>query len=64
MLPLPAQGLGRAGLVVVVLVVVMVLVASVGSRAGLSSLTLLSSSGLTAEQKEHVSVALQLTFIL
>lgn len=46
---LPAQGLRRAGLEVVVLVVeLVVVVVSVGTTAGLSSLTLLSSSGLTA----------------
>lgn len=61
---LPAQGLRRAGLEVVVLVVeLVVVVVSVGTTAGLSSLTLLSSSGLTAHwntttanQKEHVSL--------
>lgn len=52
MLALPAQGLSRAGVVVVVvvvvLVVVVVVVLCVGTTGGLSSLTLLSSSGLTA----------------
>lgn len=51
MLALPAQRLRWTGLVVVVLVeMVVVLVVCAGTKGGLSSLTLLSSSRLTADR--------------
>lgn len=73
MLALPAQGLRRTGLVVVVLVVMVVaVVVCVGTAAGLSSLTLFSSSGLAAcrntitETMKNMSAyeVLQLTEVL
>lgn len=51
---LPAQGLRRAGPAVVVLVsAVVVVIVGVGTTAGLTSLTLLSSSGLTVHWKRN-----------
>ncbi len=56
---LPAQGLRRAGWLLAVLAVAVVEAVCVGTTAGLSSLSLLSSSGLTAHwkhnHKDHVS---------